>query len=203
MVGIYKITSPAGAVYIGQSWNTGKRKTYYRRLACKGQTAIYRSLLKYGWEAHTFEILHVLPIDITQIILDQYEFFYWQQYKDCDFRILNVREPSSRGKFSEESKRKLSAAKKGQQPMLGKKHSEETKRIMSESKKGKKLPSLTEEHKSRISEYSKRPRPNMKGRVPWNKGITNSISEETRRKMSEAKKGRVPWNKGLKKLDTI
>jgi hypothetical protein len=34
------------------------------------------------------------------------------------------------------------------------------------------------------------------GRVPWNKGKTNVISEETKRKMSLAKKGISPWNKG-------
>lgn len=38
----------------------------------------------------------------------------------------------------------------------------------------------------------------MKGRTPWNKGLKDTISEETRKKMSDAKKGKIPWNKGLK-----
>mgnify|MGYP001605608358 CR=1 FL=1 len=40
----------------------------------------------------------------------------------------------------------------------------------------------------------------QEGKPPWNKGIVGLIhrSEETRRKMSEAKKGRTPWIKGKK-----
>ena len=35
-----------------------------------------------------------------------------------------------------------------------------------------------------------------KGKSSWNKGI--SMSEESKRKLSESKKGQVPWNKGKK-----
>ena len=112
---------------------------------------------------------------------------------------MNVREPGKGGKFSEESKKKLSDSKKGQQGMLGKKHSEETKKKIGNANKGRKLKPHSEERKKLISEYSKRPRPNAKGRIPWNKGLIDTISDETRAKMSEAKKGRVPWNKGRTK----
>jgi hypothetical protein len=37
----------------------------------------------------------------------------------------------------------------------------------------------------------------MKGRIPWNKGLKNCITEETRKKLSEKKKGKAPWNKGM------
>lgn len=74
-------------------------------------------------------------------------------------------------------------------------------------------------HKGKIC--SEETKEKMKGRTPWNKGISwddqsisdkqkeafdrtgkephnkgKSASEETRRKQSEAAKGRVPWNKG-------
>lgn len=50
----------------------------------------------------------------------------------------------------------------------------------------------------------------QKGNIPWNKGMKNCFSEETRRKMSEDRKGKkrspykykkkhVPWNKGKTK----
>lgn len=66
---------------------------------------------------------------------------------------------------TEETKRKLSRANKGQVPwMKGKAHSDKTKRKMSEVRKG---------------------------RVSWKKGKTNICSEETKRKISEANKGQL------------
>jgi len=46
MVGIYKITSPSGKIYIGQSINIEKTWKYrYKNLnACKRQTILYNSL---------------------------------------------------------------------------------------------------------------------------------------------------------------
>jgi hypothetical protein len=79
----------------------------------------------------------------------------------------------------------------------GKKFSEETRKKMSESKKGKAGKWMT-------------------GRVPWNKGLTGFVpwnkgkagtyscksmkpmTDETRKKMSEARMGKKPWNAGLK-----
>lgn len=112
MIGIYKITSPTGKINIGQSWNIKKRKNSYKYLECKKQTKIYNSLKKYGFENHLFEVIHELPIDITQEILDNYEIFYWQQYKDCGFEMMNIRDPGKGGKLSEETKRKISEVKK-------------------------------------------------------------------------------------------
>ena len=203
MVGIYKITNPSKKVYIGQSWDLEKRRKNYSNNPSKGQLLIYNSIKKYGWSAHSFDIVCELPNDITQSILDQYEILYWSMHIDCNFKLMNIREPGKGGKFSEESKKKLSFSKKGQQGMLGKKQSEETKKKISLARlknnwmRGKKH---SEETKKLISEKSKRPRPANKGRIPWNKGLTGTISEETRAKMSEAKKGRVPWNKGVKNL---
>ena len=53
-------------------------------------------------------IVHELPIDVTQEILNQYEIFYWKQYKDCGFKVMNVREPGSKGKHNSETKLKMS-----------------------------------------------------------------------------------------------
>jgi len=100
MIGIYKITNPTGKVYIGQSWNINKRKVFYSNLLCKRQVKIYNSLKKYGWENHKFEIVHELPFDITQIILDTYEILYLQKYNECGFKMLNIRGGGSKGKLS-------------------------------------------------------------------------------------------------------
>lgn len=201
MVGIYRITSPSNRVYIGQSWRLEKRQYDYAKNPHKKQVSIYNSIKKYGWDAHKFEIIHLLPNDVDKYTLDSYECLYWKQYKDIGFSMLNIREPSSRGKLSPISIAKISASKMGKPSgMLGKKHSEETKLKMSEVQK-RNPPNLgikySDERKKKISELSKRPRPNAKGRIPWNKGTSNSISDETRKKMSDAKLGKEAWNKGL------
>ena len=56
--GIYKITSPTGKVYIGQSVDLKRRFSEYKGVhTCRFQPVIYRSLLKYGFEAHQFDII--------------------------------------------------------------------------------------------------------------------------------------------------
>lgn len=59
--GIYRITSPSGRVYIGQSKNISHRwnqyKYYYESINCK--SLIYRSLHKYGYNTHKFEIIEL------------------------------------------------------------------------------------------------------------------------------------------------
>lgn len=56
--GIYKITSPSGRVYIGQSTNIKERfKNYSNPNRIKSQTKLYNSLKKYGVENHQFDII--------------------------------------------------------------------------------------------------------------------------------------------------
>jgi len=139
MIGIYKITNPKNSVYIGQSWILEKRLADYKYASrCKSQPGIYRSLKKYGYEFHKIEIIHELPIDVTQEVLNKYEIFYWMQYKDCGYKMLNIREPSSRGRHSEESKNKMSIAHKGKPSSnLGVPCSESTKEKLRLVKIGK------------------------------------------------------------------
>lgn len=77
---------------------------------CKGQPRLYSSLLKYGWNNHSFEVIHELPKDVSQDTLDQYECFYWQQYKDCNSIMLNLKEPGFGGRLSEETKQRMRAS---------------------------------------------------------------------------------------------
>ncbi len=56
--GIYRITSPNGMIYIGQSIDLNKRfKRYLYISATKGMRKIYNSFLKYGIENHTFCVI--------------------------------------------------------------------------------------------------------------------------------------------------
>lgn len=107
MIGIYKITSPSNKVYIGQTWNSEKRFNNYKNLYCKTQVKLYRSFVKYGFDLHKIEIIHELPEGCIQEVMDRYEEFYLNQCKTCGLEMMNLREPGSRGKHSEESKQKM------------------------------------------------------------------------------------------------
>lgn len=140
-IGIYKITSPSGKIYIGQTWNF-KRRLYEYKTSCKKQVQIFNSISKYGFENHKFELVHELPEDTNQEILDQYEIFYYNHYKELKFRMLNSREPGKGGKLTKETKKKLSIAH------IGMRHSEETKTKIKNSATGRKF---SEETKIKIS----------------------------------------------------
>lgn len=79
--GIYKITSPSGKVYIGQSRNVLKRFREYKTLSnCKGQNRLYNSFLKHGVDNHIYEIIEECSINF----LNEKE-RYWQDY----YEVLN------------------------------------------------------------------------------------------------------------------
>lgn len=100
MVAIYKITSPSGKVYIGQSWNVEKRWFNYKNYKCKLQTKLYNSFKKYKAGNHLFEVIQELPCDVEQHVLDNYEIFYWEQYKSLGVNMLNIKVPGLGGKGS-------------------------------------------------------------------------------------------------------
>lgn len=134
MVGIYKLVSPSGKVYIGQSLNIEGRISKYKRLACKNQRKLYSSLVKYGFENHLFEVIHELPFDVEISVLNHFEEYYWGRYVECGFEMLNLVQPGNNARHSEESKKKISESLMGDRnPMWGKKHTEESKRKMSVS----------------------------------------------------------------------
>lgn len=80
--------------------------------------------------------------------------------------------------------------------MAGKHHSEETKRKMSWAHKGQVHPPVTDAARQKMIEKKL-------GGTPWNKGRTGIYTEETRHKMGESSRKRkgiptgiAPWNKG-------
>lgn len=188
MIGIYKITSPSGKVYIGQTWDIERRfDQYYKTLGIK-QRKVYNSINKYGVENHIFQVICELPNDISQEVLDRYELTYWEFYKDCSVELLNIRIPGKGGKHSEETKKLMS------QWQIGKVISEETKSRISTSNLGKtpwnKGIPRTQEVKDKISLAKKGKRQSQEAIDKMAKALKGRVfSEETRRKISEAKKG--------------
>lgn len=61
---VYKITSPSGKIYIGSTKNFHKRLASYKRLDCKSQNKLYNSFKKYGFEAHTIEVIEECSLDV-------------------------------------------------------------------------------------------------------------------------------------------
>lgn len=108
---IYKITSPSGKIYIGQTNNFSVRYSHYKTLHCKGQVHLYNSLVKHGFDSHTFEILHELPFDASQEVVNNYEDFYLKHFKELGFKVLNIREAGSNGRLAAVTKDKISKSR--------------------------------------------------------------------------------------------
>lgn len=115
MVGIYKITSPSGKVYIGQSWDIKDRwRNHGRDFRNKvKKTKLYSSMEKYGFDTHIFEVIHLLPADSVQKDLDYFELQYLRIYKSHGIELLNIKEGGCGGKHSPETKAKMSRAHVG------------------------------------------------------------------------------------------
>lgn len=156
--GIYKITSPSGKVYIGQSENIHKRWRVYKRLNCAQQVKIYNSLNKHGAKNHTFEIVE----ECIKQELNCYE-RHWQDFYEVinPEKGLNLKLTECDDKivvFSDETRLKMSEAMIGNKRGLGMKHSQELKEEIAERMKGNKHglgTKRTEESKKKISEVMK------------------------------------------------
>lgn len=136
MIGIYKITSPSGRVYIGQSRCIEKRFLEYKRHKYKRQTRLNVSIERYGLEAHKFEVIEECKFEL----LNERE-RYWQDYYEVLGRNgLNCCLTNTSKKpfiVSKETKEKISKSRKGKRSgchhqNYGKKLSEETRRKMRE-----------------------------------------------------------------------
>lgn len=118
-IGIYKITSPSGKVYIGQSEALERRKEQYRRVKeAVNQIKLYNSLRKHGWDAHVFEVLE----ECSKEGLNNKE-RYWQEYFDVTGKLgLNcvlVESDEKPRNTTQETKQKMSNCKKGNTYMKG------------------------------------------------------------------------------------
>lgn len=195
--GIYKITSPSNKIYIGQSIHCDKRYSRYKKGDCLSQKHLYSSIKKYGWEKHKFEIIE----QCLESELNEKEKYYVDLFQTFNSKHgMNLKDGGgSNGKMSEESKLKMSKwqigrkmsdtfKKKCRNRMLGKKirlgikTSDETKKRMSKSHIG-------------INTWTKGKKKSEETRLKMSISHSN-MSEETRRKISEAAKG----NQNAKKL---
>jgi group I intron endonuclease len=179
MKGIYKITSPSDRVYIGQSIDIERRFRHYKRMICKEQIKIYNSLLKYGVDAHIFEVLELCDTEE----LNNRERHYQDLYDSVanGLNLLYVKSEHFNGGHSEESKKKISDSLKGR------KLSEEHKYKIGLNNSRRGMSDETKE-KHRLGRLGKKASPETIAKQIL-KRLGTKRSEETKKKISEALKG--------------
>lgn len=129
--GIYKILSPSGKVYIGQSINIEKRFRMYKNFnkSNESQIKLMRSFRKHGVKNHVFTII-----------------------ESCLFDQLNKRERYWQDKYDVLDRNKGLNLILTSTDILPTKVSEETKEKLRKSFKGRKTLPFTKEHKQKLSE---------------------------------------------------
>ena len=110
MIGIYKIVSPSRKVYIGQSTNIERRKRSYEKYTCENQTKLHRSLLKYGFSEHIFEVIEECKVEELNVRERHWQDFYDVLKKGLNLRLTGTEDKS--GYSSEESKKSISRSHK-------------------------------------------------------------------------------------------
>jgi len=194
IIGIYKITSPTGKVYIGKSKNINQRLNNYRQIdKCKSQTRLYNSLKKHGAETHIFEILEECGVS------DLYcrERFWQDEFDVLSENGLNCILSECRAhpaEIRDDTRQKMSDSMKGENnPMYGRdwragKTQEEldlhSKRI-SEALKGV---VFSDEHRAKLGLKGElHPFYGLRGKDSPSFG--SKRSEETKQKISERMSG--------------
>jgi len=173
--GIYKITSPSGKIYIGQSKDINRRIYHYSGKLGIGQPKIHNSIIKYGWESHIFEIIE----ECQESQLNGKEIFYIKHFNCFNSEHgLNLNEGGNVIKLSKTTKQKISDSLKGI------KRSKETKEKMSKSKMGVHTYFPSKKTKKKLSNAIK--------------GIKRS--KETKEKMSKSKTGLIHTDKTKLKI---
>lgn len=121
--GIYKIISPNGKIYIGQSENVYRRWVLYKGKYILNNNSkksypkiLWRSLQKYGSQKHTFEIVEICDIDK----LNEREIFWIDFYKTYNTRHGMNCTKGGEGvkgyKWSKKARLKQSLTHKGKKP---------------------------------------------------------------------------------------
>lgn len=146
MIGIYKITSPSGRVYIGQSKDLIRRKKDYEKYIKNSnrQVKLLASINKYTWEKHFFEIIEECIFNNLNI-----RERFWQEHYNSVEKGLNciyTKTNEKPSQFGTETKEKMRIAQ------TGTKKSEDTKLKMSKTRLGYKF---TEEVKLKMSNIRK------------------------------------------------
>ncbi|AGE53253.1 GIY-YIG catalytic domain-containing endonuclease [Paramecium bursaria Chlorella virus Fr5L] len=163
---IYKLTFPSEKSYIGQTIQDIEKRFQAHQYDSSGCVAVCNAIKKYGWENVKKEWYEIPDEDLNF-------------YEEMLVALLGTLSPGgynlmegggSKGRPSEESKKKMSEAQTGEKnpnygrtgkkhpmygrtgekhPMYGNNHTEETKKKISEAHIGK---TLSDEHRQKMSD---------------------------------------------------
>ncbi|AGE57666.1 GIY-YIG catalytic domain-containing endonuclease [Acanthocystis turfacea Chlorella virus NTS-1] len=153
---IYRLTSPSGKTYIGQTICPIEERLRGHKKKSSGCVAIYNAIQHHGWENMTKEWYEVPDED-----LNFYEEMLVALLGTLAPGGYNLREGGgSGGKMSEESRRKMSEAQRGEKSHLyGKPMSDDRKQKIGIAQKGEKHhyhgKTLSDEHKRKLSDANK------------------------------------------------
>lgn len=130
---IYKITSPSGRVYIGQSFDVNRRFYSHQYYSGQNKQIIQHSILKYGWENHTKEFL--FEGECTPLLLNDLEYHFIRLYNTFNSKHgLNLTSGGRKGAMhSESTKAKISEITTGNKSRTGLIASQETRDRRSKS----------------------------------------------------------------------
>lgn len=181
-------------MYHGQTTkdDVNDRWNKYKRLQCKRQPKLYNALKKYGWNNFLAEVIDTTPQNQEQ--LDELEIFYTTKFDSMN-NGYNCDPGGRGGKKSDETKMKMSEARKGSKnpmfgkmgklnPNFGKLRSEETKRKIADSKMNK---ILSDESKLKISMAlsGRKLTTEIREKISKSK-IGHNVSNESKQKISES-----------------
>ena len=187
MIGIYKITSPSGKVYIGQSIDIEHRFYEYSLITnCESQVKLFRSLKKYGADEHIFEVLEECKIKDLNKRERYYQDYYNALEEGLNCRLTTTKDKSGKNSLESNLKRSktLKGRKRGPRPDVI-----ERNKIVHRGK------TISDEHKESISKHFKgKPHPYQGPRgvslrkpiLQYSKDRTNLIKEHI--SMQEAAK---------------
>lgn len=138
---VYIHTSPSGKKYVGQTgtslkhrWRDGAGYLYKNKNGEYKQPAFAHAIIKYGWDNFSHE---VVASNLTKEEADNFEKLLIEKLNTVNAKNgYNCNSGGSNGSPSEQTKRKMSEALKGEKHfMYGKHHNDETKKKISESHK--------------------------------------------------------------------
>lgn len=141
--GVYAITSPSGAQYVGSAVNVRRRWADHRASLARGDhhnRRLQRAWTKYGPQG--FEFRQLLVCDKAMLVTYEQAAIYALQ---PEYSALKLAYSHLGAKRSAESCQRIAAANRL------KRHSDETKERLSRMKLGKKLPPLSDETRAKIA----------------------------------------------------